>query len=258
VRDTEFDGAQPAAFGSREQSVAQTFVVLADALVDGYDTLDVLDQLVAACVNLFDSSAASVLLEDQHGSVAVVSSSNEKSWLLQRAQVQNGEGPSVDCIRTGAGVTSDDLYADRVRWPAFVPAAVTAGFRCVAAVPLRLRDQTIGALTIFNTRAEIAPENVQRLVQAFADVATIGILQRRSSNRSEQVVGQLQRAVDSRVVVEQAKGVLAERHKLSMDAAFATLRRHARTHNHKLSDVALAVLHGEIDPGAVATSPLVA
>jgi transcriptional regulator with GAF, ATPase, and Fis domain len=257
VRDTVFDPAHSAAFSSREHSVAQTFVVLADALVDGYDTVDVLDLLVAACVHLLDRSAAGVLLEDQQGAVAVVSSSSERSRLLQATQVQNGEGPSVDCVRTGAAVTSTDLYSDRVRWPSFVPGAVTAGFRCVTAIPLQLRDQTIGALTMY-TRTEIAPENVQRVVQAFADVATIGILQRRSSNLSELVVGQLQRAVESRVVIEQAKGVLAERHKLSMDAAFATLRRHARSHNDKLSDVALAVLNGDIDPGAVATSPLVA
>ena len=254
----EFDGVYGAAVGSRDQSFAQTFVVLADARAEGYDTVDVLDRLVAACVHLLDLSAAGVLLEDQHGSVAVVSSSSESSRRLQLAQVQHGEGPSLECIRTGTAVISADLKAERARWPVFVPAAVAAGFRCVAAVPLRLRDQTIGALTTFNAHAEIAPQNAQRLAQAFADVATIGILQRRSSNRSELLVGQLQRAVDSRVVIEQAKGVLAERHNLSMDAAFAAMRGHARSHNGKLSEVALAVLHGEIDPGAVATSPLVA
>jgi GAF domain-containing protein len=199
-----------------------------------------------------------VLLEDERGSISVASCSSEAPRLLQLAQLEHGEGPSLECLRTGTAVAGADLDTERGRWPAFAPAAASAGYRGVAAVPLRLRDQTIGALTMFTVRVEIAPQNAQRLARALADVATIGILQRRSSNRSELAVEQLQGAVDSRVVIEQAKGVLAERHKLSLDAAFATMRRHARSHNGKLSDVALAVLKGDIDPGAVATSPLVA
>lgn len=240
--------------GRRAKTLAETFVLLADTLVDDYDIVDLLDQLVASTVNLLGVTAAGLLLDDQRGNLAVVASSDESTRLLEIFQLQTNEGPCLDCVRTGAAVSSDDLHGDRERWPRFVPAALDAGFRSVVAVPLRLRAQTIGGLNMFHARATPIPDDDRRLAQALADVATIGILQRRSTHRTTQLAEQLQHALSSRVAIEQAKGVLAERSNVGMDEAFAALRTHARTHNLKLTDVALAVVRGELDisgaPGA--------
>jgi GAF domain-containing protein len=235
--------------GMREQTLAETFVLLADTLVDDYDIVDLLDQLVARCVNLLGVTAAGLLLDDQRGNLAVVASSDESTRLLEIFQLQTNEGPCLDCVRSGSAVSSDDLHDDDERWPRFVPAAVDAGFRSVVAVPLRLRDQTIGGLNLFHARPDPISNDDRRLAQALADVATIGILQRRSTHRTTQLAEQLQHALSSRVAIEQAKGVLAERRNVGMDEAFGALRGYARTHNLKLTDVALAVVRGELDIG---------
>ncbi|MGD0245896.1 MAG: GAF and ANTAR domain-containing protein [Streptosporangiaceae bacterium] len=140
------------------------------------------------------------------------------------------------------------LGADRPRWPLFASFALEAGFRSVAALPMRLREQTIGGLNLFDDRAvPVAPDD-QRLAQALADVATIGILQQRSAQRSNLLAEHLQRALNSRVVIEQAKGVLAERNGMSMDAAFDSLRSYARDQNLKLTDLAVAIVHHDFNP----------
>lgn len=243
----DLTGRTRPADSGRGKDLAETFVVLADTLVDDYDVVDLLDQLVGACVNLLGVTAAGLLLDDQRGNLAVVASSSESTRLLEIFQLQTNEGPCLDCVRTGAAVSSDDLQNDADRWPRFVPAATQAGFRSVAAVPLRLRTQTIGGLNMFHARSESIPEDDRRLAQALADVATIGILQRRSNHRSSALAEQLQHALNSRVAIEQAKGVLAERDKIDMDNAFEVLRSYARTNNLKLTDVALAVVRSELD-----------
>ena len=232
----------------REQALAEVFVSLADTLVDDYDVVDLLDKLVTASVDLLGATAAGLLLDDQKGNLAVVASSSEETRLLEIYQLQNNEGPCLDCVRTRTAVVSDDLAADRDRWPVFVPAALNAGVLSVVAVPLRLRDETIGGLNLFHNRVDPILQEDQRLAQALADVATIGILQQRSAHRSTMMAEQLQHALNSRVAIEQAKGVLAERNGIGVDAAFDALRRHARNHNLKLTDVALAVVRGEIVP----------
>lgn len=235
----------------RESELAETFVVLADTLVDDFDVVDLLDRLVSACVSLLGVNAAGLLLDDQKGSLAVVASSSEETRLLEVYQLQSNEGPCLDCVRSGLAVSSADLAADAERWPLFVPMALAAGFRSVLAVPLRLRESRIGGLHLFSHQPGQLTADDQRLAQALADVATIGILQQRSAHRSSMVAEQLQHALNSRVVIEQAKGVLAERHGMDMDDAFDALRRHARNHNHKLTQTALAVVTGELDPGSV-------
>lgn len=238
--------------GTREQKLAETFVALADTLVDDYDVVELLDLLVSACVSLLEITAAGLLLDDQRGNLAVVATSSEETRLLEVFQLQNNEGPCLDCVRGRISVVSNNLEHDLLRWPRFVPVARTAGFASVAALPLRLRDQTIGGLNLFDTRVDrVTPED-RRLAQALADVATIGILQRRVAHRSTMVAEQLQHALNSRVVIEQAKGVLAERNGVSMEAAFGALRRHARNNNFKLTDVAIGVVRGDIDPASVA------
>jgi transcriptional regulator with GAF, ATPase, and Fis domain len=241
--------------GSREQLMAETFVGLAGTLVDHQDVADVLDRLVYACLQLLGATEAAVLLVDYEGTV-VVAQSSESTRVLEEFQLRHDEGPGLDCARTGAAVISEDFDVDRGRWPAFAPAARAAGFRCVLTVPLRVGAQTIGALSIFGAAGASTFVNTQLLAQAFADVVTISILQRRAAQHTTVVVEQLQHAVDSRVLIEQAKGMLAERHALTMDAALTGLRRHARNRNHKLAEVALGVIRGEVDPGPVVLDPL--
>jgi len=239
----------------REQALADVFVLLADTLVDDYDVVDLLDRLTTACVDLLGVRAAGLLLDDQNGNLAVVASSSDEIRLLEIFQLQANEGPCLDCFRTGTAVTSADLDAERARWPRFVAAALAAGFASVAALPMRLRSQTIGALNVFHARAEPVSAKDQRLAQALADVATIGILQRRSVHRSSVMAEQLQHALNSRVVIEQAKGVLAERFTIDMDTAFEALRRYARHHNLKLTEIAQAVTRGAIALDTLAVSP---
>jgi GAF domain-containing protein len=248
-------GDLPVTTRSREQVLAETFVMLADTLVDDYDVVDLLDGLVASCVDLLGVTAAGLLLDDQKGHLAVVASSSEETRLLEIFQLQNNEGPCLDCVRTGTAVTIDDLTVERARWPLFVPAALSAGFRSVAALPLRLREHVIGGLNLFDGRVAAVPTEDRRLAQALADVATIGILQQRSAHRSTRVAEQLQHALNSRVVIEQAKGMLAERNGQSLESAFGALRRHARNHNLKLTDVAFSVVRGDLDPAVVAGGP---
>ena len=235
---------------TRERVLAETFVGLADTLVDDYDVVDLLDGLVSACVGIFGITAAGLLLVDQRGHLSVVATSSEQTRLLEIFQLQTDQGPCLDCVRGARTVTSGDLEADRGRWPEFVPAAVAAGFRSVAAVPMRLRDDTIGGLNLFDARPVLMSEEDRRIAQALADVATIGILQQRSVHRSAMLAEQLQQALNSRIAIEQAKGVIAERGGVGMDVAFDKLRAYARNHNRKLSEVALEVVHGRLDPSS--------
>ena len=228
----------------REQLLASTFVKLADTLVDDYDVVDLLDILVNACVDLLQVSAAGLLLNDLKGNLAVVASSSEESRLLEVCQLQSDEGPCLDCVRSGESVISVDLELDRSRWPTFAQVALRAGFRSVVAVPMRLRDQTVGGLNMFHELPASMIVDDQRLAQALADVATIGILQQRTTHRSSLLAEQLQNALNSRVMIEQAKGVLAERNRIDMETAFRALRRYARDHNEKLADVARAIVRG--------------
>jgi GAF domain-containing protein len=240
-------GALPAAV--RERAVAEMFVSLADTLVDDYDVVEVLHNLVRSCVSLLDVSAAGLLLDDQRGQLALVASSSEETRLLEVFQLQNNQGPCLDCVRKRAVVTSGDLERDVARWPVFVPEALALGFRSVTAVPMRLRNEVIGGLNMFGATSRSLSDADLRLAQALADAATIGILQQRAVHRTSVLAEQLQLALNSRVGIEQAKGVIAERHRVSMDVAFEALRRHARDNNLKLHDVAGGVISGDITPG---------
>lgn len=244
-----------AAVRNREQELARTFVMLADSLVEDYDVVDLLDRLAAACVRLLGVTAAGLLIIDQQGHLAVIASSSEETRLLEAFQLQNDQGPCLDCVRTGAAVVSSDLNADRGRWPLFASFAIEAGFRSVLALPLRLRERTIGGLNLFDDRAVRVTPDDQALAQALADVATIGILQQRSAYRTAMLAERLQRALNSRVIIEQAKGVLAERHGMSMEAAFDSLRTYARAQNIKLTELAFTVVHNDFDPASVRGQP---
>lgn len=239
--------ATGAATASRETVLADIFVALADTLVEDYDSVDLLDRLVHACVELVGASEAGILLDDQAGTLSVVASTSESTRLLEVFQVQSDEGPCLECVRTGQPVVSEDLHAETERWSLFAPAALAAGMGAVVALPMRLREQRIGGLNLFYSESRFLSSDDQRLAQALADIATIGILHRRSTLRVQVVAEQLQHALRSRVVIEQAKGVLAERGGLDMEAAFVALRSYSRDHNLRLTDLARAVVQGEVD-----------
>jgi GAF domain-containing protein len=227
----------------RETLVTRAFVELADTLVDDYDVIEVLDRLVAHSVTLLSADAAGIMLVDPAGRLRVVASSSEESGWTELLQIQADEGPCVDCVRTGRPVVVTDLDEPAGRWPQLIAAlAGKNSYRSVHALPLRLRGQAIGGMNLFHTRPGPLPEADLRLGQALADVATIGILQERAIRRGEVLTEQLQTALNSRVIIEQAKGVLAQYGSLSMAAAFDRLRRYARTHNARLSEVARQVI----------------
>jgi transcriptional regulator with GAF, ATPase, and Fis domain len=231
--------------------LAERLVSLADTLVDDYDVVELLNLLVTTSVELVDVTAAGLLLMDSAGRLHPVAASNEDARLLELFQLQNEEGPCLECVRTGAVVNVPDLYQTRDRWPRFAPAALERGFHSVHAVPLRLRDATIGGLNLFSSGQQALCDADHRVVQALADVATIGILQQRSITLSGLLAEQLQSALNSRVVIEQAKGVLAESGNLAMGEAFDCLRAYARATNQRLSRVAQQLVSRQIEAAAV-------
>lgn len=227
-----------------ERLVQRTFVELADTLVDDYDVISFLDTLAHRVAGLLEVDACGLTLVDHHGTVNLVAASSEDSRLLELVQLQNSEGPCLDCYRTGAPVHCADLTIADGRWPRFAPTARGMGFNAVHALPMRLRDTVIGALNLFSvTPQPLAPDRIE-LGQALADVATIGIVHERTVRQYEVVTEQLQAALNSRIRIEQAKGVLAERMAVSVDEAFHMLRTHARASNQKLSAIAQAVIDG--------------
>jgi GAF domain-containing protein len=242
---SRFSAPSPGLTGSeRERYLSEAFVRLADSLVDDYDVVELLDHLVETTVELLGVTAAGLLLVDERGSLAVVATSKEAGRVLEVLQLQSAEGPCLDSVRSGSVVHSGDL-ASESRWPLFTATALAADFGSVAAVPLRLRDSVVGGLNLFDRRRRRLPEADLVVAQALADVATIAVLQRRSVDAQSLLADQLQHALNSRVVIEQAKGVLAERLGVDMDSAYRSLRRHCRNTNSKLTDVALAVVSGE-------------
>jgi transcriptional regulator with GAF, ATPase, and Fis domain len=226
------------------QLLSETFVELTDTMVAGFDMIDFLHVLTDRSVLLLDVSAAGLLLADPRGQLRVVAASSEAARLLELFQLQSDQGPCLDCFRSGQPVTAADLAAEAPRWPRFAPAAREAGFAAVQALPMRLRDQVIGALNLFRAGPGAFDPADVRVGQALADVATISLLHERGMRRSDTLNEQLQIALNSRVIIEQAKGKLAERLGLDMDQAFTLLRDHARARNLRLSDLAQAVIDG--------------
>jgi len=232
---------------SRER-LAEVFVEVADTLVDDFDLIEFLRTVTARAAELVDVAAVGLLLADGHSQLQFMAASDEQSRLLELFQLQHREGPCLDAFLTGTPVVNADLREAAAHWPLFAPHATRLGFRSVHAIPLRLRNRVIGAMNLFGYGVGgLEPEDVT-VVQALADVATIGLLQERAIHSAEILAEQLQGALNSRVVIEQAKGALARIHGIDVDQAFTLLRAYARNHNRKLVAVADAVL---TSPGSV-------
>ena len=235
----------------REPMLARTFVELADTLVDDFDVVELLSLLVDRCVEILDVSAAGLMLVAPEGDLRVVASSSEAMRVVELFELQSQEGPCLDCYRSGQPVLNQHLGTVDGRWPNFTPVALEAGFRSVHALPMRLRGAIIGALNLFRTHEGPLDANDVLAAQALADVATIAILQHRAALEAQVVNEQLNHALNSRVLIEQAKGVLAERAGLDIEHAFARLRSYARNNNRQLVDVAQDVIDGTLSAAAI-------
>lgn len=229
----------------RQALTATTFVELVDTLVDDFDVIEVLTVLTSRCVQLLETAAAGILLADADGQLRVIGASTEEVGLLELFQIQNDQGPCLDCFHTGAVVTNSDLSATSA-WPQFAAESLTAGFPSVCAVPLRLKDLVLGCLNLFMSTAVSLSAGEIALAQALADVASIAIVQDMATRESAIREGHLQHALNSRIVIEQAKGMIAERAGVDMDDAFARLRAFARNNNRGLTEVAESLVAGAV------------
>ncbi len=240
---------------TREAVLVRTMVELADTLVEDFDVIDLLTTLSDRCVGVLDIAAAGIMLASPDGELRVMTSSSEAMRVVELFEVQSQEGPCLDCFNSGQPVVNHDLSADDSRWPRFASVALGAGFRAADAIPMRLRGQVIGALNLFRTETGSLTTDDVAIAQALADVATIAILQHRAVLETNVLNDQLSQALHSRIVIEQAKGVIAERRGLGVDQAFRQLRTYARSHNARLADVAQSVIAGTLDLTSFGSRP---
>jgi len=231
---------------SRERQLVMTFVELADTLVEDFDLVEFLASLTERVVALEIASEVGILLVDEAGDLQFLAASHERTQMLELFQVQTEEGPCQDCFATGVPVSVVDLASAHDRWPRFSPKALASGFRSVQAVPLRLRGTVLGAMNLFLTEPGGISADSLTVIQAMADVATIGLLQQRELHRAHTVESQLQHALHSRISIEQAKGIISEQAHVTTDAAFELMRRYARDNNRKLATVALEIVQGAV------------
>lgn len=239
---------------SREARLSAAFVQLADTLTAEYDMVDLLHTLLDECVDVLVMNAGGLMIADSLGHLELLASTSEKADLVEVMQLAAGEGPCIESFTSGSSVSIADIGDTKTRWPEFSAVALRQGFHSVLAVPLKLRGQIIGTMNLFANQTGAVSDRDCAIAQALADVATIGILQERAIRETGIVTEQLQRALDSRILIEQAKGVLSELGSMEMDAAFSALRNYARNNNLTLRSVAEGVVNRSLD--VLATSPL--
>ncbi|HKZ20901.1 MAG TPA: GAF and ANTAR domain-containing protein, partial [Acidimicrobiia bacterium] len=238
---------------TREQRLAEIFIGLADTLVTDFDVTDLFYHLVDACTEVVEADHAGLLLTDSSGTLQVVAATSETAQIVELLELKNLEGPCWDAFQSGNAVVAGviDSPEARARWPVFSEAALDAGIRSAAAVPMRLRAETLGALNLFRSQEGDLSDLEVATARTLADIASIAILQDRAARDAQTVIDQLQGALDSRVVIEQARGVIAEHSGLAMDQAFSALRRYARDQNARLRVVAEDVVARQLDPAVI-------
>jgi transcriptional regulator with GAF, ATPase, and Fis domain len=238
-------------FMVREQRLAQVFVELADTLVEEFDVVDLLQTLTERCVELVDTDAAGLMLDDQRGNLRLIAHTHESARLLELFELQQQEGPCLDCFATGEVIANIDLATATERWPVFAQAAREVGYGTSHAVPLRLRRQVIGALNLFSAGRRPLSDDHLAVAQGLADIATIGLLHERAVRDQVMLSEQLQTALQSRILIEQAKGVLSAQAGASVESAFALMRTHARRTGQPLTTVAGSIVAGQVDADAL-------
>jgi len=231
---------------AREERLTEVFVELADTLVEEFDLVEFLQTLTERCVELVDTDAAGLMLDDQRGALQVVAYTDESARLLELFELQKAEGPCLDCFATGRAITNVDLLDAASRWPVFAEAARGVGFTVSHALPMRLRQQVVGALNLFTVAPVRLSDDHLAVVQGLADIATIGLLHERAVRDQVILAEQLQTALHSRIVIEQAKGVLSAENGSSVGEAFRVMRSHARRTGEPLTAVAEAVVGREL------------
>jgi GAF domain-containing protein len=231
--------------------VEQSVAALADTLIDDFDLVELLDRLMAACLSLLEVRAAGILLVNSDQTLEVAASSNADSRLIEVFQLESNAGPCVDVVRTGRALSITDAEEIDRRWPEFGRAVRSVGYSAVYALPMRFDKETIGALNLFDADKPPLSDHDRGLAQALADVASIGVLQQRSLTRALTLAEQLRLALDTRIAVEQAKGLVAEYAGVDMGVAFEAIRRFSRHHRLKLAVVAESLVARELDPGRI-------
>lgn len=222
--------------------VAKIFLELAETLVSDYDLVDFLHLVSVHGVEALGVEAVGLLLAHNNGNLNVIASSCEKTPVPELLALQTGEGPVLECYRTGRQVTCADLSSRADRWPRFAPPALDAGFAAAYALPMRLPGAAIGAMSILTATRGDLDSGLLSVAQALTDVAAVGVLNAATDRRKEPPTRQLQTTLNNRVTIEQAKGVLAQRCGVSVGEAFELLYRYARARRQKLTDVAKAVI----------------
>jgi GAF domain-containing protein len=231
----------------REGAIVDAFVHLSDTLVEDYDVIDFLHYLTERCVELTDVDEVGVMIGALPGRLQAVAASTERSYLLELFELQNDDGPCLDAFRGGITVNAEDLSEEAARWPKFTPRAVAAGFGSVHSVPMRLRNEVIGAVNLLCVKPGALSSDDTRLVRALSDIATVGILQQRTISEVAVINTHLAAALNSRIRIEQAKGVVAERAGTTVDEAFAMIRTYARSHQLGLTAVCEGIVDHTID-----------
>ena len=234
----------------REGRLVRVLVSMADTLVSDFDAVDLFYELVMSCTDLLDVSQAGLLLTDGNGELRVVAASSEATGVVELLELENQGGPGAEAFRTSRPVRSGELagFQAHLRWPEFGEAALSAGFRAVTAVPMRLRGQVLGALDLFLTEAVDLTDEDLIVAQALADLATIAILQDRANIDDRTQISHLRTALETRVLIEQAKGIVAHAVEVTMDEAFSRIRSHARNNNKRLRDISAAIVSGNLTP----------
>jgi GAF domain-containing protein len=238
---------------ARERRLAEVFVEVADSLIDDFDVIDLLQRLSARCVELLDVSAAGIMLADAHGELQTIAASDEHTRLLELFALQHDQGPCVECYHSGATRANIDLTGAMAAtaWPRFTPRARATGYVSTHAVPLRLRQRVVGALNLFQSAPRPLGNDDIALAQALADVATIAILQQRTLEQAHVEKSQVEHALTSRILIEQVKGVLAERWNSGVDEAFTAFRSYARAHHLRLAEFAARIIDGSFDTATI-------
>lgn len=233
-----------------DQPLVETLASFADTLVSGFDVTELFHRLVDACVELADADEAGLLLVDKEGKLGIAATTHHSALHVELLQLQSREGPCLDAYSSGEPVRTGPLDSDeaRAKWPEFAQEAMAAGFDSVVAVPMRFRKGVLGSLNLFRSSPGEATERDVMAAQTLADLATIAILQDRIVGDAREVIDQLQSALDTRVSIEQAKGIIAERTKLDVNTAFERIRDYARSTNIRLSDIAAQIISGELTP----------